>query len=154
MVDLFQARREHLAVLGGRPIGAQRHLEAAAQGGERGAQLMGGIGGEAPELREGGFESREHLVQRLREMVQLIPRAVTGQALAEIFGADPARRAGDRVETGQRGAGGEGAAGGREREPERDEYEERLRSEEHTSELQSLRHLVCRLLLEKKNTDY
>src|SRR5437899_10053950 len=27
----------------------------------------------------------------------------------------------------------------------------RLRSEEHTSELQSLRHLVCRLLLEKKN---
>src|SRR5262245_62742161 len=29
------------------------------------------------------------------------------------------------------------------------------RSEEHTSELQSLRHLVCRLLLEKKNNaDY
>src|ERR1035438_67349 len=26
------------------------------------------------------------------------------------------------------------------------------RSEEHTSELQSLRHLVCRLLLEKKRT--
>src|SRR5438045_7069389 len=30
----------------------------------------------------------------------------------------------------------------------------RLRSEEHTSELQSLRHLVCRLLLEKKKTIY
>src|ERR1039458_4922169 len=28
----------------------------------------------------------------------------------------------------------------------------RMRSEEHTSELQSLRHLVCRLLLEKKKT--
>src|SRR3989442_8914384 len=28
-----------------------------------------------------------------------------------------------------------------------------LRSEEHTSELQSRPHLVCRLLLEKKNTD-
>src|SRR5947199_3990157 len=28
-----------------------------------------------------------------------------------------------------------------------------IRSEEHTSELQSLRHLVCRLLLEKKNND-
>src|SRR5262245_4730226 len=27
----------------------------------------------------------------------------------------------------------------------------KARSEEHTSELQSLRHLVCRLLLEKKN---
>src|SRR5438045_4760557 len=29
-----------------------------------------------------------------------------------------------------------------------------FRSEEHTSELQSLRHLVCRLLLEKKNKTY
>src|SRR5436853_1974544 len=29
-----------------------------------------------------------------------------------------------------------------------------LRSEEHTSELQSLRHLVCRLLLEKKKYVY
>src|SRR5262245_62691043 len=31
-----------------------------------------------------------------------------------------------------------------------DQALEALRSEEHTSELQSLRHLVCRLLLEKK----
>src|SRR5262245_41399901 len=30
-------------------------------------------------------------------------------------------------------------------------YFDTVRSEEHTSELQSLRHLVCRLLLEKKN---
>src|SRR5258705_4896467 len=29
----------------------------------------------------------------------------------------------------------------------------RQRSEEHTSELQSLRHLVCRLLLENKNKE-
>src|SRR5262245_66670976 len=31
--------------------------------------------------------------------------------------------------------------------------EQLARSEEHTSELQSLRHLVCRLLLEKKNSN-
>src|SRR5947199_690152 len=31
---------------------------------------------------------------------------------------------------------------------------DRPRSEEHTSELQSLRHLVCRLLLEKKKKKY
>src|SRR5687768_17845933 len=31
-----------------------------------------------------------------------------------------------------------------------DSYEDRGRSEEHTSELQSRLHLVCRLLLEKK----
>src|ERR1039458_10491552 len=30
---------------------------------------------------------------------------------------------------------------------------QRVRSEEHTSELQSLRHLVCRLLLEKKKNE-
>src|ERR1039458_10775410 len=31
--------------------------------------------------------------------------------------------------------------------------EQRMRSEEHTSELQSLRHLVCGLLLEKKKLE-
>src|SRR5258705_13763015 len=39
----------------------------------------------------------------------------------------------------------------RERNLIRDGEDANLRSEEHTSELQSLRHLVCRLLLEKKN---
>src|SRR5258705_3697553 len=34
--------------------------------------------------------------------------------------------------------------------PRRTRPRDRARSEEHTSELQSLRHLVCRLLLEKK----
>src|ERR1035438_10755256 len=34
--------------------------------------------------------------------------------------------------------------------PNRQQAERTPRSEEHTSELQSLRHLVCRLLLEKK----
>src|ERR1035438_5764271 len=36
---------------------------------------------------------------------------------------------------------------------QRDLLPELFRSEEHTSELQSLRHLVCRLLLEKNNKD-
>src|SRR5205814_3853883 len=42
----------------------------------------------------------------------------------------------------------------RRREQQRAEQHRRSRgrSEEHTSELQSLRHLVCRLLLEKKKT--
>src|SRR5436853_1840638 len=34
--------------------------------------------------------------------------------------------------------------------PGRKKQQAKQRSEEHTSELQSLRHLVCRLLLEKK----
>src|SRR5262245_64654321 len=36
--------------------------------------------------------------------------------------------------------------------PARSSISSPARSEEHTSELQSLRHLVCRLLLGKKNT--
>src|SRR5262245_63126863 len=45
----------------------------------------------------------------------------------------------------------------RERSPARSRAPESVsmrRSEEHTSELQSLRHLVCRLLLEKKNNNH
>src|SRR5258705_2044945 len=34
----------------------------------------------------------------------------------------------------------------------RADFGEFIRSEEHTSELQSLRHIVCRLLLEKNHT--
>src|SRR5437870_6259021 len=38
--------------------------------------------------------------------------------------------------------------------PRRSRGAPRFRSEEHTSELQSRGHLVCRLLLEKKNKNY
>src|SRR5205814_3947100 len=41
---------------------------------------------------------------------------------------------------------------GRSPQPSRRARARDARSEEHTSELQSLRHLVCRLLLEKKKT--
>src|SRR5262245_62892053 len=48
--------------------------------------------------------------------------------------------------------GGRGRAleGRRIRDMRPSQLTQRSRSEEHTSELQSLRHLVCRLLLEKK----
>src|SRR5205814_10663001 len=54
------------------------------------------------------------------------------------------------------GAFGEGARGARGRSGDRAHRVDRMtapsriRSEEHTSELQSLRHVVCRLLVEKK----
>src|SRR5262245_64129495 len=59
-------------------------------------------------------------------------------------GAGPDVRAATRgapAWQGGRAAAGRGSGGVRSRDG---------RSEEHTSELQSLRHLVCRLLLEKK----
>src|SRR5205823_8511761 len=55
--------------------------------------------------------------------------------------AEGRRRGGDQCRCGE-------AGGSRDRWPAR----ARWRSEEHTSELQSLAYLVCRLLLEKKKT--
>src|SRR3712207_7775933 len=59
------------------------------------------------------------------------------------------RSAFQRIAPGQAVLGGEGPAV---REPDRGHGTARtpLRSEEHTSELQSRQYLVCRLLLEKK----
>src|SRR5687767_15778486 len=54
---------------------------------------------------------------------------------------------GDEHETGPRISHGAGPPG----RSCRDVRRTRWRSEEHTSELQSLAYLVCRLLLEKKN---
>src|SRR5262245_65592787 len=54
-----------------------------------------------------------------------------------------------RLSDGPRLPGGAGA-GVRRRLPGHLQGIPEARSEEHTSELQSLRHLVCRLLLEKK----
>src|SRR5687768_17664024 len=53
-----------------------------------------------------------------------------------------------RLDVGARRTGGPPGRG--EAELQRPELRERARSEEHTSELQSRLHLVCRLLLEKK----
>src|SRR5687767_15808248 len=60
----------------------------------------------------------------------------------------PARRRGARAVHAARldHRGRQGRGGGREGHDDHDRH----RSEEHTSELQSLAYLVCRLLLEKK----
>src|SRR5690348_3810090 len=49
------------------------------------------------------------------------------------------------------GAHGPDGSSGQDVDPGRQHCEGRRRSEEHTSELQSPVHIVCRLLLEKKN---
>src|SRR5947199_10019366 len=67
------------------------------------------------------------------------PTEIYTLSLHDAFRSGPAARTrfGDRAGGAQSGGGG-------------NEYHWIERSEEHTSELQSLRHLVCRLLLEKK----
>src|SRR3712207_7827904 len=58
---------------------------------------------------------------------------------------DDRRHAGEQREQSRAGCDDPGPGACRHRSP---------RSEEHTSELQSRQYLVCRLLLEKKNTPY
>src|SRR2546423_2886978 len=78
----------------------------------------------------------------------LFPYTTLFRSIARDAGADAhrARRRGDRL------SGHRQVAGARSRMVERtaDLHADGARSEEHTSELQSLAYLVCRLLLEKK----
>src|SRR2546422_7825563 len=72
-----------------------------------------------------------------------------------LFRSGRSRLRGARVLRGQPGrleAGGEGP-GGVWRRGDRRARRGQARSEEHTSELQSRLHLVCRLLLEKKKNN-
>src|SRR5690348_17630565 len=71
----------------------------------------------------------------------LFPYTTLFRSRRASLGWHPAGRAG-------RGAG---VRDGRRRRRDADRPREVARSEEHTSELQSPVHLVCRLLLEKKN---
>src|SRR5690349_23319634 len=68
---------------------------------------------------------------------------------------DPAARAAGQVEEGSqyRDLGARAEGSGRVVREHLKAFLEHLRSEEHTSELQSRRDLVCRLLLEKKKIE-
>src|SRR5690625_5751934 len=83
-----------------------------------------------------------------RPAVQEAPRLVARPCPLFHSAEDAARRRSRHRPRAE--AGGPGAPGLRSRGRERDGETER--SEEHTSELQSRGHLVCRLLLEKKKT--
>src|SRR5205814_8800947 len=71
--------------------------------------------------------------------------AVTGGGAATISAASPLVVAGNVIV-----GGAIILTAGESAENDRAPHNDVSRSEEHTSELQSLRHLVCRLLLEKK----
>src|SRR5262245_65020405 len=77
-------------------------------------------------------------------MPALLVSMLRGPARATLFPYTTLFRSG-------RGAARQRFASDTPRPPKGRRPRENVRSEEHTSELQSLRHLVCRLLLEKKN---
>src|SRR5438046_1883437 len=85
--------------------------------------ILGGIGCESLLLGDVCFEPREHGVECVGELAKLVSAAFQPDPVGQRSGRGQACGVGD---AGQRG--------------------EHARSEEHTSELQSLTNLVCRLL--------
>src|SRR5205814_2743378 len=84
--------------------------------------------------------------------------SVTNDATIAIYGSDPGGSAAINFNGGSYDVGGtfrstidgDGTITFANTDAHADIIKVGVRSEEHTSELQSLRHLVCRLLLEKK----
>src|SRR5256884_5996565 len=127
-----------------------------------GGELQCVVGGASVAVCEGG-DAKKNVV---RHFGRFVAAAWHGQQAARFVGEGAAKqlddlRSGERFEDVHLGAGQKrrddfkgGIFGGSANESDMAGFDVR-RSEEHTSELQSRLHLVCRLLLEKKTrSDY
>src|SRR5207249_11665377 len=135
---------------------AGAETDRLAVGGEGGMRVAGVAGGERPRLAAGRRELEQTGARRSVRSGLTVGRrdeddrpAVRSPRRLEAVArplAGGAREAGlrDQLRAGEKIAGG--AAAGRDHEE--------VRSEEHTSELQSRFELVCRLLLEKKKQTF
>ena len=74
-----------------------------------GAQFVGGVGDEVSLCFEGSVEPREQVVEGVAELLELVLRAVEGQALVQAGRGDPPGRAGDGPDGSQHPAGDEPA---------------------------------------------
>ena len=75
---------------------AEGDLHQCALSGEGGSELVGGVGDEATLRLEGGVEAPEEVVEGVAELLELVLRAVEGEALVQAGRGDPAGGAGDR----------------------------------------------------------
>ncbi len=96
---------------GGGRVG-EGDLEQGALAGQRGPQLVRGVGGESPLSLEGGLQPREQAVEGVSEFLELVVRSVQGQPLVQAAGGDPAGGGGDRAQRAQHPAGQQPADGG------------------------------------------
>ena len=71
-LHLLEQVLEHLAVAFGRSRRAEGDLGLGPHRGQRGAQLVGGVGGESPDLLEGALESFDHCVEGTGQAAQLV----------------------------------------------------------------------------------
>jgi hypothetical protein len=93
---------------------------------QRRSQLVRGVHGKPPDVREGRLEPGEHRVQGLGQVIQLVGRPAERQALGQVLRADPSRRARHRLHRPERGAGEPGAPDQRQPEAQRHHDRERL----------------------------
>ena len=101
-----------------------KELDVAREGGERRAQLVAGVGEEAPLAPPRRLERLEHAVERVRELRHLVLGRRVGQAPRRVAGLLDLRRGGG--EAGERAE----AAPGQERGAERAERRREQRREE------------------------
>ena len=85
---------------GGGRVG-QGDLEQGALAGQRGPQLVRGVGGEAPLRVEGGLQPREQAVEGVGELLELVVGSVQGQPLVQAAGGDPPGGGRDRAQRAQ-----------------------------------------------------
>ncbi len=90
-IDLLAGAQEHLA--GGRRVVvvAQAHVELGPHRGQRGAELVGGVGHQAALLLHPVLDAVEHRVERPGQVGHLVVRARLGHAIGQPLGADRLR---------------------------------------------------------------
>ena len=99
-------RLGHLAQLGVRGVGVgERDVELGADHAQRRAQLVRGVGHEAPLAGERGRQALEHPVEGVGQLLELVARALQGDALAEVVLRDALGRRRDALQRAQHAAG-------------------------------------------------
>ena len=102
---LLRRRAQRLLELIVRARPAQRELELRAQQRQRCTQLVARVGDEAPFVLERGLEPLQHVVQRFRELRDLVPSGGNGQARAGSRGGDRSRTPPHRLDRPKRRGG-------------------------------------------------
>ncbi len=107
--QLLEVAVQGLAIILQRAWAGQYHLGLGQQTGERGAQLVGDVGGERREALEGFFQARQHGVQLAGQPAQLLWHPAGVEAGGEGVGGNPRGDFAHPSQRRQAGAGGPGA---------------------------------------------
>lgn len=107
---------------GGAP-GSEMDLQQGAVDRQRGAQLVRGVADEPLLCGEGPLQPVQHVVEGVRQLLQLVVRAVQLDPPGEVRAGHPARGPGDPAERGQ-DASGHGVSEGEGHHAEADQGEE------------------------------